>query len=594
MDRLKLLLIPLLIWTIIGESKKIPCHSDCQCANTNQDFTISCQRGGLTNRRLHSLLSKLPKKATDLRIIGPWFKPNNFSMTLEFRRFKLLRELHVVNCGLRSLGTRVFSSLRYLRTLNFQRNRISSVPPETFEKTGQLEHLDLGLNDLRIGLLPTGAFSYLKRLKTLSISENKITEFPRNLLLGLRDLDSLNLDGNSLNNTALSQLLTDVPQLIHLSLNGCGIRDLTTETFQSVPHLESLEFGFNRFGRIPILPLKKLQNLRSLSLEGNNISIVPPFAFQGLSRLSKVSLAHNSLGSCYSIPQKTRKPQSKYGIDPLAFSDLRLEDLDLSYNQYSLFHSSQLGVARKTVRTLHLSGNPLNEILSEQTAGLKLDSLHISAIGLNEIPVKLPLEYYSLSILNLSSNSRIQTIPPAAASALSRNLNTLDVSNCNFSYFPKYFYRYVLDRIQTVFLQRNPFDCHCHILALKKYLLRYEQRQRCSELHLADIRCSQPKSLKDKLIVKVEKPPDCAVIFGASSGITQQSELGILIASVCGILLLIALITALVCWSRTFGAKGTYRTREDSKGHLSTSGSEASSRDSSLPVAEPSTTERLF
>lgn len=92
--------------------------------------------------------------------------------------------------------------------------------------------------------------------------------------------------------------------------------------------------------------------------------------------------------------------------------------------------------------------------------------------------------------------------------------------------------------------------------------------------------CHQPAESFGRAIVSVGRPSDCAVWFGAASGLTQRSEMGIIVLAVLLGAASASLVTLLVCYRRNWKHQGAYETREGSRAHLD--GSDNSSNSTRL------------
>uniref|UniRef100_A0A914VEF4 LRRCT domain-containing protein n=1 Tax=Plectus sambesii TaxID=2011161 RepID=A0A914VEF4_9BILA len=573
------------------DQKTDDCPSTCDCERTDYGLHVTCNGGGITDIKLQTIFRHIPKDVAVLEIIGPEDNENKFSLNGDIARFSTLRQLHLVNCGLPSLGKHIFRGMTALRTLNLQRNRIEYASESSFDGLENLEYLDLSYNWMHRQRLPTGVFSRLRSLRSLSLAHNGMTHFSNNLLSGLARLETLILDGNRPTPHDLSTLFIDAPNLTRLEVNHCRLKTLDELQFDKAPRLHTVGLGWNDLSYVRSIDLKPLLNLTSLDLSGNSIATIPPCAFCGFS-IHTLSLAYNKLGDCYSV-NATVPGES---LQPLSFESLPLYELDLSFNNFKQFDSSALGVAQKTLRILHLSGNPLETISSDAIRGLKLKGLHAAQIGKSVIPYFLPLEFERLAFLNLSGNE-LDVFPEEVASLFGGDLRTLDVSNNELTTMPD-----AITYLNTVYLNDNPWDCRCHLGPMRDYMLRKDNYQRRSALGYDRVRCSTPPAVRNETVASLTRPLDCAVLFGASYGLSQASELGILLAGMLAAILLAAVVVAATCYTREQRHKGSYQTREDSRCHLNPNNLDPSSSDISpiSPYTPPSTLpisqkdERLF
>lgn len=555
------------------------CPTNCVCIRVETSFEVSCRHGGLNDWTLSKLIPRIPKDATIIRIEAPDNNPNNFSLTQDFVRFAKLRELHLVNCGLSSLGKRTFENIKTLKVLNLSKNKLEFMSPDTFASTDHLETLILSKNFFFRQKLPSGTFAHLRNLVSLDLSTNFISDFSTNLFSGLTNLRNLNLDDNKISPTSFD-LLYDLPNLESLSLSNCQLSALPENSFRKNSKLRILNLSGNQLKSLVMDALKSIPNLISLNISRNFIPFVPKFALGTTPKLRILDLSSNFLG----ISSNHLTEANFLDVfHPNAFKNLSLEELFLSNNSFTFFDSGQLKLS-SSLRYLDLSDNPLGQITSDQTRNLsQLRSLRLSNVRLDFLPNRLPMEYASLKYLDLSRNT-VQSIPYQAITSSLKSLDHLDISSNRFTTLPDYV-RKAMEKMSIVYLNDNPWDCHCQISGLRDFLLADKMRGKCDVMRYQDIMCSTPAPLSGRPVVLIDKPADCSKIFGAS-GLSRPGELGIVIAGVCGLLLLLGLITAVAC--SYFWPRATYHTNEE-KANLSASSSEHSNV---LPTSN--TVERLF
>lgn len=226
--------------------------------------------------------------------------------------------------------------MHYLRSLYIDRNRITHIPAFLY----QLEELWMGQSVLKE--CPTG-LENLKSLKVLDLAYNQITELDP-IIFDLKDLEVLSMFNNNLTEISpeigkLKQLktlaisgnqieklpveITQLTQLEELYLNDMGLGDDAFpagmeklknlkklsigsdmsgggdgNSFSQIPdwiyELDSLEELWLNFGYIESVSSKigNLKNLKTLSLEGNNIPDLPSAIF-GLDHLQHLYLGEN-------------------------------------------------------------------------------------------------------------------------------------------------------------------------------------------------------------------------------------------------------------------------------------------------------------
>ncbi len=192
------------------------------------------------------------------------------------------------------------SSLRKLRVLYLQRNKISNITP--LKKLTKLEYLSLNGNQL-VGIEPLAS---LTKLKQLYLRENKITELT--VLSKLKNLETLEIGKN------------DVQKI---------------DALKSMKKLRVLALDNNSITSVKAL--KGLTGLESLYLQRNAISDIS--ALSSLKKLQLVSLNGNKIKSIASISKLIR-------LELLYLKDNKITDI-----------SSLKGMTQ--LRELYLKGNPI-------------------------------------------------------------------------------------------------------------------------------------------------------------------------------------------------------------------------------------------
>ncbi|VDP56581.1 unnamed protein product [Schistosoma curassoni] len=157
--------------------------------------SLSCQEGGLTH-----LPDRLSSDIQSMIMMGhkfnnPTLTSDNFSIYIQ-QNVKLQR-LTLRNCGIQSIQSRTFQSLKGLQQLDLSQNRIKTILKGTFEGL----HLDFLRLDENFGLsIEDGAFQDTS-IVSLSMNQCGLKILSYNVLLPLinsKQLKNLHLSGNQL------------------------------------------------------------------------------------------------------------------------------------------------------------------------------------------------------------------------------------------------------------------------------------------------------------------------------------------------------------------------------------------------------------
>jgi len=382
-----------------------------------------------------------------------------------------------------------------------------------------------------------------------------MSELSANLLIGPKSLQTLQLDGNFLSSKQISELFMDIPYLKRLELNDCGIGDegISELKFTRIENLKRLGLAGNNLTFVPSRTLRSLPGLEVVDLSRNQIRMLEPCAFCSCN-ISSIYLGHNLLGV------------DETAISPEAFADTKVFSIDLSFNYFDNFDSSILGHAQQTLKILDLSGNNLGGFHHRLTYSLtSLTHLHMAANGIREIPANMPYEYTKFLFLNISKN-RIEYLPDDIGSLLP-SLKVLDVSHNLITTFSTTVMSSFINSLDMFYIHHNPLDCRCITQMLQQFMM--QRSSYASELRYSETTCATPQLVAGRPIHKVQHINDCAVLFGASYGLTQSSELLILLISLIfavGVIFLI--IFSFISCTRRQKFKGTYFTKEQTRTRL--------------------------
>ncbi|KAK1159911.1 leucine-rich repeat-containing protein 4C [Acipenser oxyrinchus oxyrinchus] len=239
--------------------------------------------------------------------------------------------------GLREVPDGISTNTRYL---NLQENQIQIIKVDSFKHLRHLEILQLSKNHIRN--IEIGAFNGLASLNTLELFDNRLTTIPNGAFEYLSKLKELWLRNNPIESIP-SYAFNRVPSLRRLDLGELKRLSYISEgAFEGLSNLRYLNLGMCNLREIPNLtPLVKLDELE---LSGNQLSIIRPGSFQGLTHLQKLWMMHAQIQA----------------IERNSFDDLQsLVELNLAHNNLTLL-PHDLFTPLHHLERVHLHHNPWN------------------------------------------------------------------------------------------------------------------------------------------------------------------------------------------------------------------------------------------
>ncbi|NWS73786.1 ECM2 protein, partial [Crotophaga sulcirostris] len=280
-----------------------------------------------------------------------------------------------------------------LTSLDLSGKDITAISNEAFNGIPNLEWIDLSKNNITSPGIGPHAFKVLKKLKRLYLDGNMLVHVPSELP---STLEEIKINDNHLH--AIDEDgLKDLKNLVTLELEGNKLSEANVSplAFSPLKSLSYLRLGRNKFR---IIPQGLPPTLEELYLENNQIEEVSEICFNHTRNINVIVLKHNKL--------------EEHRIAPLAWiNQENLESIDLSYNK--LYHVPSY--LPKSLLHLVLIGNQIDRIPGYVFAHMKpgLEYLYLSFNKLTDDgvdPVSFFGAYHSLRELFLDHNE-LKSVP---------------------------------------------------------------------------------------------------------------------------------------------------------------------------------------
>ncbi|NWV61026.1 ECM2 protein, partial [Malurus elegans] len=280
-----------------------------------------------------------------------------------------------------------------LTSLDLTGNSITAISDEAFNGIPNLEWIDLSKNNITSPGIGPKAFKILKKLKRLYLDGNMLVHIPSELP---STLEEIKINDNQLH-TIDEDGLKGLKNLVTLELEGNKLSEANVSplAFYPLKSLSYLRLGRNKFR---IIPQGLPATLEELYLENNQIEEVSEICFNHTRNINIIGLKHNKL--------------EEHRIAPLAWiNQENLESIDLSYNK--LYHVPSY--LPKSLLHLVLIGNQIERIPGYVFGHMKpgLEYLYLSFNKLTDDgidPVSFFGAYHSLRELFLDHNE-LKAVP---------------------------------------------------------------------------------------------------------------------------------------------------------------------------------------
>ncbi|KAI0242956.1 hypothetical protein LSAT2_009878 [Lamellibrachia satsuma] len=173
---------------------------------------------------------------------------------------------------------------------------LTRIPKAAFRNVSTIQ-LDLSGNLFGNAGIAKGAFIGLEtRIEALSLRGCHLASVPTQSISRLRHLATLDLDGNTISVIDRSAFRRN-RKLRELHLFQNQLRNIDAKAFRGLGRMDRLQLAGNRLPGLYKGTFRGMRNLTSLDLSGNLLTRIVPGTFSGLSRLKWLDLASNLLTS---------------------------------------------------------------------------------------------------------------------------------------------------------------------------------------------------------------------------------------------------------------------------------------------------------
>lgn len=522
-------LVPVWIWAAILMSIchgiDISCPSDCTCReiiNLDEEdgLRVECTQGDMQSIPVDFF----DHNAEIVIISAPPGRPNYLTIGPIFTQpipFVNLRELHIVNSNVPSIGQYSFWGLQNLRLVNLTHNNLTSIGADNFRGLINLTELYLDFNN--IAQMPSETFRHLTALKILSLPHNQISALVPRLFRMLAKLFFLDLSYNPLADLN-PEVFKDIQHLRIFKCRRCLLRRVNTQIYHLVPHLIELDLGENQFKYLTSDEFISLKKLKKLKLDGNQLSVIVDNMFGSNQALRVLSLARNRLAL----------------LAPAALTNLTsLVHLDISHNKIDRFHSQTFAPVVESLKIINFSGNnlPLNEISIVLQILPEIYEVGLANLSLIEIPVNFFTYNKHLVSLDISWN-KILTFPLKLLTK-TKFLQRLDISR-NRLHTLKEEDLQRLEAIASVNLSKNNWRCdQCSAEAMIEYMTTT-----VLNMTIRHLKCHSPIQLRGVSFgdLTLDSLELCAT--------THESQMSVIAGVMLLFIAILAAVTTALCCSR--------------------------------------------
>lgn len=185
-----------------------------------------------------------------------------------------LEKLDLTSNNLTKLSELTFPPFPRLEFVDFRDNPIRNIFPMTFGIMNATKNLILGSETGALELVPgSSPFTPLEHLIQLSLLNVSAPVLSQEIFRGLKNLQHLKVKGSV--SRIEFDAFSEMPRIQELVLSGCGITEISMDTFVGVRNLKVIDLSDNKLFYIPPGVFEDQKQLREIYLQNNDLAKLP-------------------------------------------------------------------------------------------------------------------------------------------------------------------------------------------------------------------------------------------------------------------------------------------------------------------------------
>ncbi|GIY21914.1 protein toll [Caerostris darwini] len=425
--------------------------------------------GVIRLRRFHVRISSI-SKVPDFRIIRDSVRNINIDNSRltslkgsNLQGLTLLETVSFVNNSIEYVAPDTFQGTEGVMIFDISHNKLTSLPPNLFERWSDLRKVVLSYNQLlhvdQLFLSTNPTFIYL--------DHNNLTDLDSVLHPRMHNIETLQLSSNPFRRVTENSFNGKVNNTRFLYLDHCLIREFDVRHYRTLHIMATLDLSYNLIEQVTNQSIQ-FGNSVELDFTGNQIK---EFNAELPYNVKRVYLNKNlltSLGRTLQFSQMTEVTMAYNRIQNLGSEDFRgvhgVQDLDLQGNVITSVERFTFTNIRKDLIYLDLSQNKIRILQGCVRYLSLLTSLNLTD---NQIESFEEGEFQGLNELTdlYLHGNRITTLGNEVHGLV--QLQYLVVSSNRIRTLLK---EQIPEKLKYLYLADNPFHCDCKLLPFLEHL----------------------------------------------------------------------------------------------------------------------------